>query len=167
MHFGHQTVQGHVAPIQIGGAYAEEIRKHEANFTIYGPPGRPYEYQPFPSMLYKARRPHHGEPGEYCRIKIDGSDVGNVVWESVTAASEVEAENYGRQGFVMGGRSAALEHLVKLETFVAEAAAERHFTDRKMSDKAQAEAAAKDERTVQHLGEIPADPLPAKNLKVK
>ena len=164
--FGSQIVKGHRQEISVGGAYAEEIRKWEANFTQFGPPGRPYEYAPFPSMLYKARRPHHGEAGEYIRVKIDGDDVGNVVWESVTAESETEAENYARQGFVMGGKMAALEHLVNLEKFVATAAAERLEQDRHMSEKAQAEAARKDDRTVQHLGEIPADPLPAKNRKI-
>lgn len=165
--FGSQIVNGHRQAISVGGAYAEEIRKWEANFTQFGPPGRPYEYAPFPSMLYKARRPQHGETGEYCRVQIDGADVGNVVWESVTAESEIEAENFGHRGFVMGGKMAALDALVHLEQWVATAAAERAAQDRHMSEKAQAEAARRDDRTIQHLGEIPAEPLPAKGRKVE
>ena len=40
----------------IDSAYAKEMRKHEANYTEYGPPGRPYQFRAYPTMMYKADR---------------------------------------------------------------------------------------------------------------
>lgn len=49
----------------------------------------------------------------------------------------------------------ALNYLKGLEDDISRAAAERHFDDRRMSEKAKAEAAAVDEATDQHVAEVP------------
>jgi hypothetical protein len=32
-------------------AYGKEMRKHEGQFSQWGPPGRPYVFREYPSML--------------------------------------------------------------------------------------------------------------------
>lgn len=122
-------------------AYAEEMRKHEQHYGPFGEPGNPYAYREYPTMLYKAKsaNPHNAE------------------FESVQAHDDVERERYERQGFVYGGKAAAIEALQKQEREFAELAANRALTDRRMSEQAQAEAARVDESTVRHLPVIPED----------
>jgi hypothetical protein len=129
--------------IQIGTntAYARELTKHEANFTQYGPPGRPYVYREYPAMMYKPSRPKMGGPP---------------IFEGQTAENEQQREQLERVGFVYGGQGAALAALEAREFEIAELAANRTTTDIKMSAKAQAEMDAVDMTTIQHLGEIPA-----------
>lgn len=121
-------------------AYAQEIRKWEANFTQYGPPGRPYVHRDYPARMYRPSRPPQGGPA---------------VFEGADAADERERERLERVGFVYGGQGAALEALEAREFEIAELAANRALGDRKMSAKAQAEADKVDTGTIQHLGAIP------------
>jgi hypothetical protein len=45
------------AQINPGGKYAEELAKFEQWPTAWAPrPGNPYEYRPFPKMVYKAAK---------------------------------------------------------------------------------------------------------------
>ena len=157
--FGSQTINGHRVPITASNAYAAEICKWEANYTQFGPPGRPFEQRDYPMMLYKARRPVQGERAEFCKLKIDGFEVGNIVLEHVIAETEDHVPSQESMGFGLGGPLGAVERMVKLEKWMATAAAERADTDRKMSVKAQAEAAVHDERTIQHLEAIPETPI--------
>lgn len=130
--------------IQLGkdSAYAKEITKHEAHYTQYGPPGRPYVYREYPTMLYRASRPKQGgvEPN----------------FEGVEAKDERERANFESQGFVHGGKAAALAKLEAQEFEIAELAANRAFNDRRMGEKAQAEAAAVDEAAgIRHVAAVP------------
>ena len=110
--------------VQLGkdSAYAKEITKHEAHHTQYGPPGRPYEFRPYPTMLYRPTR---------------SKTSGDVAYEGQEAKDDHERERFERVGFIHGGKGAALAALEAREFEIAELAANRHALDRKMSDKAQ------------------------------
>lgn len=118
-------------------AYAKELCKHEAHHTQYGPPGRPYVYRDYPHMMYRPKR-------------VDGG----ATFEGQVANDEIERERLERQGFFFGGQGEALKGLEAREFEYAELAANRALTDRKMSDRAQGEAAAVDEATIRHLPAI-------------
>jgi hypothetical protein len=128
--------------LQVGQntAYAQELRKWEANYTQYGPPGRPHVHRDYPARMYQASRPPQGGPA---------------VFEGVTAEDERDRERLERIGFVYGGQGKALEALEAREFELAELAANRALTDRKMTAKAQAEAEKVDVATIKHLGAIP------------
>ena len=130
--------------VQLGkdSAYAREIVKHEANYTQYGPPGRPYVFREYPTMMYRATRPKAGgvEPN----------------FEGIEAGSEVERSNLEAQGFAHGGKAAALAKLEATEFEIAELAANRAHNDRRMGEKAQAEAARVDDAAgIQHVAAVP------------
>jgi hypothetical protein len=120
--------------------YAKEMRKHEAFHSAYGPPGRPYQFREYPSMLYKPTR---------------AKDSGVVTYEASEAANDSERERLERCGFVHGGKGAALAALEKQEFEFAELAANRAVTDQRMGELARAEAVRVDDATIQHLPVIP------------
>lgn len=120
--------------------YAKEMRKWE----------KPYRFEKFPQMLYKARKPDNGGP--YLVI-----DPRNEAWSTNnqrTVGNEQEFEQALREGW-REGVQAAIDYAKGLDQDIANAAAERAFADRKMSEAAQAEAKAADEATADHLPEIP------------
>lgn len=135
----------HDLQVGTGTAYAKEIRKWEAGYTQYGPPGRPFVHRDYPMMLYRASRPAAG---------------GDAVFVHQEAEDETRRASLEQLGFVAGGPAAALEALERQEFAYAELAANRAFSDRKMSPEAQREADAKDSATIRHQPELPADPLP-------
>lgn len=120
--------------------YAAEMRKWEANYTQYGPPGRPYEYRPYPTMLYRPTRSKQN---------------GAVEFEGQTANTEQERESLEHMGFVHGGKAVALQALERQEFEYAELAANRAATDRVMGANAQLEADRVDSGTIQHLPVLP------------
>lgn len=123
--------------------YSKEMAKWESTHTQYGPPGRTYTFQPYPSRLYKAVR------------QLDGSRT----FEAATAHDEHEQRNLESRGFVVGGQQAALDALAEQEQEVAVLAANRAYHDRKMSEKAQAEVAEVEASAgARHLAEIPEAP---------
>jgi hypothetical protein len=129
--------------VQLGkdSAYAKEITKHEAHHTQYGPPGRPYEYRPYPTMMYRASRPK------------EGGEIPN--FDQMEAANDHERESCEQQGFVHGGKAAALAALERQEFEIAELAANRAANDRAMSERARAEAArVEDAAGIQHVASI-------------
>jgi hypothetical protein len=130
-------------------AYAIEARKWEGQHSQYGPPGRPYEYREYPIRLSRAFRPVGGGP-----VDFDSRD----------AADEHEERNLASRGFCRG-REKALDALEKSEQAIAEAAANRAFHDRRMSEKAQREADAADAATAAHLPSIPEKPRRGRRLK--
>ena len=123
--------------------FSIEMRKWEAHHTVYGPPGRPYAYAPYPTRMYKVAR------------QADGART----FEAETANDEHEQRNLESRGFVVGGQQAALDAFDAQEQAVAVLAANRAYNDRNMSEKAQAEiAAAEASAGARHLAEIPEKP---------
>jgi hypothetical protein len=124
--------------------YAKERRKFETTMTEFGPPGRsPAEFTEYPLMLYRAKRLPSGGPP---------------VLEHHIVDDELQERNMRSRGFVRGPDN-AIKELEASEQGVAIAAAERAAGDRKMSEKAQTEAAKVDDATISHLGEIPRTPI--------
>lgn len=144
MQLGSQWVEGHRRSIEGSSKYAEEMRKWEAHYSQFGPPGRPYEFHAYPTRMYKASRPPKGGPA---------------VFEGADASTDQERESLERIGFVWGGQAAALQALEQREFEIAELAANRAHSDRKMSEKAQIEADAADRATIQHLPAVPETPI--------
>jgi hypothetical protein len=122
--------------------FSKEMAKWESGFTQYGEPGRPYTYQPFPTRMYKAYR----------------AKDGSRQFEAATANDEHEQRNLESRDFVVGGQQAALDALEGRELEIAKLAAEGAYEERRMSEKAQAEATAVRRASAVHLGEIPEAP---------
>lgn len=123
------------------------MAKFEMGYSPYGPPGRPRElhgHQPYPCQMYKVKRADTGG--------------GVVVVHSAPAGSDVEQRNYESRGYY-NGLAAAAEALGRSEQDAAELAANRVFTEQRMSDAAKAEAAAADDATPDHLASIPETPV--------
>lgn len=132
--------------------YSKETRKWDTPKSQGGM--RPDRYEHFPKMVYKARRPDTGGP-------IRCVDPGN---EQFSGSNQytVRSEGELREALENGWRETpaeAVEYATKLEDFVSTAAAHRHFEDKKLSEKARAEAQAHDEASYEHLPAIPEAPL--------
>ena len=119
--------------------YSKERRKWESTHTEFGPPGRPAVFSELPLMVYRAKRAETG---------------GRPVLEHHIVGDEQEERNMLSRGFVRGPEQ-AIARLEYGEQELARAAAERAYAEQRMSDKAKQEAAAVDESTISHLGEIP------------
>lgn len=124
--------------------FAKEAAKWEQDYSQFGPPGRPRVFEEFPKRMYKAgRKEKSGVP-----VIIDAIDV----------ESEQQQRNMESRGYRFG-QDAALEAMHEADNAISALAANRAFNDRKMSPKAQAEAAEADASTSRHLPEIPALPV--------
>lgn len=104
---------------------------------------RPATPQAYPAMMYKA--------------------TGKNPWtfEREVAADEVVQRNMESRGFVAGGPGKAAEAFDGLVQSAALAAAHRNYEDRNMSEGARAHSEAVEQSSSRHLGEIPAEPIPA------
>lgn len=107
---------------------------------------RPDGFEPFPQMVYKARKREDG------KVVVDDPEACQRI---VGSAGEL-ALAHG-QGW-HDGPTLALEAFEAAEQALGQAAAERAAADRRMSDAAQREAAAIESQTGAHLGEIPEAP---------
>lgn len=111
---------------------------------------KPYKFEPYPKMLYRGIA---AKPG----------------WDYCTVANEREEQEKIDNG--EGWRPTmgeAIAHFEKLGADIGTAAAERAAADRKMSAKAQAEAATADAASDgHHLAEIPETPVKRHSGKVK
>jgi hypothetical protein len=125
---------------------------------------KPYVYNAFPRMMYKARRRPDGVVSVFeaddARL---GGQIGSGVAEAWTRGCQktVNDEAEQRRARDEGWRETqdeALKHFHELEKFVADAAAHRAHEDRNMSEKAKAEAAAHEEETFGHVAEVPEKP---------
>jgi hypothetical protein len=123
--------------------YAIERRKWESEHSDFGPPGRPYAYQPYPAMLVKAIRPSSGGPPRF---------------EHDIARDEGQERSLNERGFVRGPDK-AIARLEASEREIAMLAAERAHVERRMSPQAQDEARAVDESTIQHVPVIEQQPI--------
>lgn len=130
--------------------YAKEMRSWEANYTEFGPPGRPFVQRDYPAMLYKAGR-------------VQGTPQ---IVERQTAQNEDERRNLESRGFVWGGPKAAMEALEQQEVWHAKLAAERNYEVQRMSEGARAEVAAVEAAAgMRHLPTIPKKPVTKRQPK--
>ncbi len=126
-------------------AEAKERRKHEAQHTKFGDPGRPYEYHPYPAMLYKAGR-------------INGGALGII--DRITVADEQQAANMKSRGYCVGPLE-AIKYVEDEQLEHAKLAAEIEYEKKhKLSEKAAAEVTAvQDVQGSEHLPSVPETPI--------
>ena len=125
--------------------YSQEMVKHEAQYSAYGPGLRPYVYRPYPMMMHLAGRP------------ANGMGVDEIIETRIVDDDDQEGIARG-QGF----RPTPLEALsvfAKDEFAIAELAANVNYNDRGMTPKAQAEAELVKANAGGHLGAIPEAPI--------
>jgi len=115
---------------------------------------RPDSFQEFPRMLYKAQRKEDGAPLR-CN---DPNDERFSASCQLTVNNEFEFERATRDGW-RKSPAEAMAYVEEQGDIKALAAAHRAFEDKRLSEKAQAEAKAADESTADHLAEIPEKPL--------
>lgn len=100
-------------------------------------------YEEYPKAMHKAGRPTHGNVMLTESVTAHSADQEAVLRGQGWHASPLDAINAVHQDHVEHSRLAA----------------ERHFTERTMSEPAQREAAAVDASTVYHVPAIPETPI--------
>lgn len=153
-----------------GTPYAKELAKFEqfpSQYTIGTEPGNPYQFREFPKMLYRARHfrgkvacgaqvgrsSDYSSPQEYQQVLADA--------EAFTKDCQVivNDESEQQKALESGCRftpQEAVDFVLERDKSIATAAAERAYSDTKMSEAAQREAAEAEEQSDgQHLPEIP------------
>lgn len=134
--------------------YAKEMRKWEAHHTQFGPPGKPYVYQEFPTRMYKATR----QPS------------GDRTFEAMTAHDATERDNLASRGYVVGGQQAALDALEAIERSHAELAANREWQIQhgRIGEKAVSEVRQHEaEAGARHLPDLPVAPVKKRGRPAK
>lgn len=112
---------------------------------------RPDSMEEFPKMLYRASRRPNGGPF----LVIDPLDEQWSMRNCKTVGNREEEERAIRNG--EGWRhtlSEAIEYQNALETEISNAAAERQNAEKRMGEKARAEAALVDAATFEHVPEV-------------
>ncbi len=130
--------------------YAKEMRKWESFPTVWGAPGRPYKFEEFPRMLYKAAY----EVGK--GIHIDETFVVN---------NEDEQANMLSRGFCIGPDK-AFEVVQRELTEYGRLAAEREHeihVGRHSEGAVKEIRAAEETHGARHLPDVPETPIAAKN----
>lgn len=128
--------------------YAKELRKWDLPKSQGGM--RPDSFQMFPKMVYRARRPDSGGP----ILSVDPRDEKFSAQNQLIVNSESEWTKAKDNGW-RDTPQEAIAYANSLEDAVSMAAAHRAHEDKRMSEKAKAEAAAADAETAEHLPEIP------------
>ena len=118
---------------------------------------RPDRHEDFPKMVYRARRPESGGP----ILCVDPHNELFSTRNQLTVNSPDELEKALGDGW-RPSPDEAIKHANALETAISDAAAHRHFEDRRLSAAARAEADEADASTSEHLPEIPEKPLARK-----
>lgn len=156
----------------------KELLKHEQwpahwNGTTYQP-GNPYVYRAYPRMLYRAVKKENGKV--VCMEPAPQPDFFEKQHEFDRAIRLNDALNKSCQKMVdseaahllakgqgwCDTASEALEQFEKEQIAIGDAAAMRHFTDKRMTPRAQAEAHAIDEAASDHVADVPAPKLKPK-----
>lgn len=134
-----------------GTPYAEEMRKHEAHYTVFGAPGRPYVYQEFPKRLYKAVSGAHG-----------------VTYQGFTVQTEEEQRNMQSRGYAPS-QPEALAALEQEQLEHGKLAAERNWeiAHGRISERAAAEVRAAEAEHTGHLPEVVAKPVRKRRTKAE
>lgn len=126
--------------------FAKEMVKHEAGYTDFGPPGRPYIRRDFPMTLHKAGRRDGVTPD---------------ILETKQVENEKAAALAQHEGFYPTPLE-ALEAFHAQDLELAKLAAERHENERRMSRLAQAEGRAADDAEGSHVASVPTTPIKPK-----
>lgn len=135
-------------PVEFGteSNYAKEMRRWESTHTRFGPPGRPYVFQEWPKMFYRAER----VPGK-----------GIEIAESRQVNDEQEARNLQSRGFHFGPE-AAVQAIQDEQREHGVLAAEREYAIQhgQLSESATAEVrAAEQMHGARHLPDVPETPI--------
>ena len=120
---------------------------HPLDASIHGM--RPTTFQPYPAMGYKV------------------TERNPITYATAIAGSPREQSSLEDQGFVFGGRQRAVDRYDAQQREFAKLAANRAYTDRHMSEAAQAEAREADAATLEHLPVIPETPIKRRGRKPK
>lgn len=158
----------------LGEKEAAERRKWESGYGPWGMGAKPYKYEEYPKIMYKARK---NPAGQTTVIETrdhlfgqGGAALGAADNWSRGNYTKVNDADEERRHFGLGWRTTQAEAIQLFEAeedAVSTAAAERHFAVRTMSEKAQREVAAAEEAADgKHLGEVARTPIP-KRTKVK
>lgn len=139
---------GHSSSIVIpaGSAYGKEMARHEATYTQFGPPGRPYVYQEYPRRVYRAEY----ESGKGIRI-VEAQTV-----EDPQAERALETRGFRFH------QHAAIALMERQQTEFGALAAEREWQIRhgRVSARAVAEVrSAEADHGAQHLPDVPETPI--------
>jgi hypothetical protein len=155
--------------------YEKELARweqHPSEVTVRAKaqPGNPYTKREFPMMLYRAQR--HPQSGKWCVSLVAPSYIGfhdMNEWDRacqfaqvftagcqriVRSEDELKAAIESGEGW-QKTQADAMAWREDLEHQVSVAAAERHYSDRKMSDKAQVEASTFERENFGHQAEVP------------
>lgn len=138
---------------------------------------KPYRYEEYPRMLYKAQKRLDGKvlcmetaPHRYGFLDdtaymraVDAAEVFTRQCQR-TVHSDDERRRAESEGWRATAQE-ALDYHEQLEQFIGDAAAHRAHEDRLMSDKAKAEAKAVDDATHEHVAEVPRTPIRRKGTE--
>lgn len=141
----------------------KELAKWEQTVTKYVPdgeaPGRPYQYRPYPRMLYRAVKKSNGKvvcvdnPLAYDteREQLEAERVSKQCQRIVQ--SDVEERNAMNEGWRESPTEALSAH-EQHEQNIGQAAAELEFSAQRMSAKARAEIKAAHADTSDHVVDV-------------
>lgn len=151
--------------------FVKEMAKWEqfpSEYTIGGNrPGNPYTFRPYPRMMFMARQTPSGKwdtalqpPAQFGFRDVNEWDRACMEAQKFTESCQrvVNDETEHKRAKDEGWRDTptdALDFRNALEKAVGDAAAERNFRDRNMSEKAKEEVAQVEAETFGHLAEIP------------
>ena len=120
---------------------------------------KPYRFEPFPQMLYKAKRRPDGVPGV---VETNDQPFGGhpgaaesfTTGCQITVGDETELTRAREMGYWHSPAEALADFEVR-EKLLSTTAAHRAHEDRNMSAAAKAEAAEVEASTAEHVGEVP------------
>lgn len=153
-----------------GSNMQKEMNKFEqfpfSKWSAGGQPGRPYEYRPFPKMVYKAERKDGRISCMAAPPSEDDFPTAKAYEQARQAAIRftekcqrvVDTPEELSRAFEEGWREspqAAIEFIEGRDRAQADAAAHRNYEDRGMSDAAKRESAAAEAAHDGHLAEVP------------
>jgi len=111
---------------------------------------KPDTFQPFPAMLYKA---HQRDNGQWA--VSDPFDENWIRRCYLIVRDDAEMRRHLDNGW-RPTPAEALAYAERHQRAIADAAAERHYADQRLSESAQREAAAADAATNDHVPDVPA-----------
>ena len=120
---------------------------------------KPYHFEPFPMMLYRARKRPDGVVSVLeTNDGVLGGQPGTAETFTTSCQLTVNDETELTRALEMGwchSPTDAMDSFAEKEKFLSTAAAHRAHEDRNMGEGAKAEAAAADASTPEHIAEVP------------